>query len=90
MFMMDHTYSNEISVQSRRKIRIERMHHGLFLSSTNGFERETPFRQSISEKRRLNQQPNKQAVNWKQQSFHDDRTFADRSKLSMSIIHSYK
>jgi hypothetical protein len=52
----------------------------LICSSANPFERETPFRQSISEKRRLVQQPNNQAVQWKQQSFHEARTNSERSK----------
>ncbi|CAF1180723.1 unnamed protein product [Adineta ricciae] len=46
--------------------------------NTNPFERETPFRQSISEKRRLTQQPNSQVVQWKQRSFHDARTNSER------------
>ncbi|CAF3690986.1 unnamed protein product [Adineta steineri] len=46
--------------------------------STNPFERETPFRQSISEKRRTTQQPNNQVVQWKQRSFHEARTSSER------------
>ncbi|CAF1025565.1 unnamed protein product, partial [Didymodactylos carnosus] len=41
--------------------------------NNNPFERETPFRQSISEKRRLTHQPNQQALQWKQRSFHEGR-----------------
>ncbi|CAF0908183.1 unnamed protein product, partial [Didymodactylos carnosus] len=39
--------------------------------NNNPFERETAFRQSISEKRRLSHQPNQQALHWKQRSFHE-------------------
>ncbi|CAF0863533.1 unnamed protein product [Rotaria sordida] len=46
----------------------------------NPFERETPFRQSISEKRRLTHQPNKQAIQWKQRSFHESRTSTERKQ----------
>jgi hypothetical protein len=53
----------------------------LMCSSANPFERETPFRQSISEKRRLVQQPNNQALQWKQQSFHDTRTNSERREF---------
>lgn len=49
-------------------------------SSVNPFERETPFRQSVSEKRRLTQQANPSAVQWKQQSFHETRTNSERSE----------
>lgn len=53
--------------------------------SANPFDRETPFRQSISEKRRLNQQPNIQAAQWKQRSFQDNRTNSERSKFKSLI-----
>ncbi|CAF3654779.1 unnamed protein product [Rotaria sp. Silwood1] len=46
----------------------------------NPFERETPFRQSISEKRRLTNQPNKQVIQWKQRSFHESRTSNERKQ----------
>ncbi len=49
----------------------------LICSSANPFERETPFRQSISEKRRLIHQ----VVQRKQQSFHDARTHSERSQF---------
>ncbi|CAF1041998.1 unnamed protein product [Adineta ricciae] len=47
---------------------------------TNPFERETLFRQSVSEKRRLTHQPNKQVIQWKQRSFHEGRTQAERKQ----------
>ncbi|CAF4945376.1 unnamed protein product, partial [Rotaria sp. Silwood1] len=52
---------------------------------TNPFERETPFRQSISEKRRLNQQPNNQAIQWKQRSFQDNRTNSERRQADQLL-----
>lgn len=55
-------------------------------SSVNPFERETPFRQSISEKRRLTQQANTSAVQWKQQSFHETRTNSERSKYHLRLL----
>ncbi|CAF3433248.1 unnamed protein product [Rotaria socialis] len=48
--------------------------------SKNPFDRETPFRQSVSEKRRLTHQPNKQIVQWKQRSFHESRTNNERKQ----------
>jgi hypothetical protein len=57
--------------------------------STNPFERETPFRQSISEKRRLVQQPNNQIAQWKQQSFHETRTNSERSKFKSKSLNMY-
>ncbi|CAF1065532.1 unnamed protein product [Rotaria sp. Silwood1] len=53
--------------------------------NTNPFERETPFRQSISEKRRLNQQPNNQAIQWKQRSFQDNRTNSERRQIDQPL-----
>ncbi|CAF1427046.1 unnamed protein product [Adineta steineri] len=53
-------------------------------SVNNPFERETIFRQSISEKRRLTNQPNKQVIQWKQRSFHEGRTHSDRKSYPMS------
>ncbi|CAF2758571.1 unnamed protein product [Rotaria sp. Silwood2] len=53
--------------------------------NANPFERETPFRQSISEKRRLNQQPNNQAVQWKQRSFQDNRTNSERRQTNRPL-----
>ncbi|CAF3579779.1 unnamed protein product [Rotaria sp. Silwood1] len=53
--------------------------------NTNPFERETPFRQSISEKRRLNQQPNNQAIQWKQRSFQDNRTNSERRQADQLL-----
>ncbi|CAF3630837.1 unnamed protein product [Rotaria sordida] len=53
--------------------------------NTNPFERETPFRQSISEKRRLNQQPNNQAIQWKQRSFQDTRTNSERRQVNRPL-----
>jgi len=55
--------------------------NNLLYFSTNSFDRETPFRQSISEKRRLINQPNNQAIQWKQQSFQEARTNSERSKF---------
>jgi hypothetical protein len=52
----------------------------------NPFDRETPFRQSISEKRRLTQQPSNQSVQWKQQSFHESRTNSERRKFKIKTI----
>jgi hypothetical protein len=57
---------------------------------TNPFERETPFRQSISEKRRVTHQPNKQAIQWKQRSFHEGRTQNERSKPYRFYLDSYE
>ncbi|UJR31222.1 hypothetical protein I4U23_018726 [Adineta vaga] len=54
----------------------------------NPFERETPFRQSISEKRRLTQQPNNQVVQWKQRSFHDARTNSERRQPARPLPES--
>ncbi|CAF3675334.1 unnamed protein product [Rotaria sordida] len=56
----------------------------------NPFERETPFRQSISEKRRLTHQPNKQAIQWKQRSFHESRTSTERKSYPLSNAASIK
>lgn len=51
----------------------------------SSFDRETPFRQSVSEKRRLTNQPNKQILQWKQRSFHEGRTQQnERSMLRYS------
>ena len=50
--------------------------------SSNPFDRETVFRQSISEKRRLTTQPNKQVIQWKQRSFHESRTHPSRSEFN--------
>ena len=62
----------------------------LIYFSINPFERETTFRQSISEKRRLNQHANNHAVQWKQLSFQDNRTNSERSKLkSTKTLHIY-
>jgi len=59
--------------------------------SVNPFERETPFRQSVSEKRRLNQPANKQIVQWKQQSFHEDRASSiDRKQIRRGLTDSNK
>ncbi|UJR15331.1 hypothetical protein I4U23_002281 [Adineta vaga] len=46
----------------------------------NPFERETLFRQSVSEKRRLTHQRNKQVIQWKQRSFHESRTQNERKQ----------
>ncbi|CAF4714159.1 unnamed protein product [Rotaria sp. Silwood1] len=54
----------------------------------NPFERETPFRQSISEKRRLTNQPNKQVIQWKQRSFHESRTSNERKSYPLSTTAS--
>ncbi|CAF4267149.1 unnamed protein product [Rotaria socialis] len=51
--------------------------------SKNPFDRETPFRQSVSEKRRLTHQPNKQIVQWKQRSFHESRTNNERKSYPL-------
>ncbi|CAF1014793.1 unnamed protein product [Rotaria sordida] len=44
------------------------------------FVRETPFRQSISEKRRVTHQSNKLIIQWKQRSLHDGRTLTERKQ----------
>ncbi|CAF3309113.1 unnamed protein product [Rotaria sp. Silwood2] len=54
----------------------------------NPFERETPFRQSVSEKRRLTNQPNKQVIQWKQRSFHEGRTLNERKQSTRALPNS--
>jgi len=54
--------------------------------ANSSFDRETPFRQSVSEKRRLTNQPNKQILQWKQRSFHEGRTQQNERKQPMRAL----
>ena len=83
--MFRKTRRNDQWKVSRTKLSKEKSNLYVIYSSGNPFERETPFRQSISEKRRLTQQANTSAVQWKQQSFHETRTNSERSKFPFSL-----
>ncbi|CAF3377001.1 unnamed protein product [Rotaria socialis] len=76
---------NQSPARNQKALNEKQNQEEIVNENVNPFQREAPFRQSISEKRRLTQHPNSQAVQWKQRSFQDFRTNSERRQTTGAL-----